>query len=133
MSPDPVALVVDDESSIRDLVRRVLEADRWKVVEADGAPEALKITAVTPVGLLVTDVHMPGMDGLELAEAMRTRHPEIKILYVTGHPQRVRERWATLPYGEALLEKPFTAAALRESAALLVFGTVVREAHDPRR
>jgi CheY-like chemotaxis protein len=82
-----LVLVVDDQKFDRFLARRILEAHGFSVLEAEDGTEALKIcrSSNQPISLVFTDIKMPGMNGLELAEALRLRHPEIKILFTSGY------------------------------------------------
>jgi hypothetical protein len=123
--PCPVVLIVDDEEAVRVLGRRFLEDAGWEVAEASGAAQALQVLqTLERVVLLITDVHMPELSGTGLAELVRAQRRGIKILYLTGYPERVFERMAVLPETEAFLAKPFTRRGIQEAAALLVFGTV---------
>jgi CheY-like chemotaxis protein len=82
------------------------------VVEAASGPEALEVAAglAEPIHLLVSDVVMPGMDGPALARELRRSRPELKVLFVSGYPDKV------ISSREAqdleLLPKPFTPGAL---------------------
>lgn len=123
----PVVLLVDDEAPIRVLGRRFLEDAGWEVADASGAAQALQILqTLERVDLLITDVHMPELSGTGLAELVRAQRRGIKILFLTGYPERVFEKMAVLPETEAFLAKPFTQRGIQEAASLLVFGTVNR-------
>lgn len=100
-------LVVDDEELVRGLVRAVLEAEGFHVLEAAGAEEALE-AARSPVAvdLVVTDVCMPRIRGTELVPLLRARRPGLRALYMSGNPgEAAGQAWP-------LLQKPFTPAAL---------------------
>jgi two-component system, cell cycle sensor histidine kinase and response regulator CckA len=108
--------VVDDESQVRAIVRRLLEADNWKIVEAADGAEALRlISTVSPVSLLITDVRMPGMNGMELAAEVRHRGHRIPVLYLTGFADALFVSRAVLRDGEAFLTKPFTRTGLLQA------------------
>jgi len=62
--------------------------------------------------MLITDVVMPGMTGPELARQLASRRPQMKVLYVSGYPQRAMVQQRALPPGSAFLDKPFTLDAL---------------------
>lgn len=70
-------LVVDDEPDHRSLARRVMERGGHTVMAARDAAEALEVMAEHDVELVVTDLFMPGMDGLELAEQVHAEHPDV--------------------------------------------------------
>src|SRR3970282_782901 len=101
-------LVVDDSPQIRTLVRDVLEMHGYRVFEAPSAREALEIAGRPGVhlDLLLTDIEMPEMNGRELADALRTRQPGLKVVFVSGYGSDELTRHGVAP-GAALLQKPF--------------------------
>lgn len=116
-------LVVDDESAARTFVERVLRDAGYAVDTAASGPEALSIVEHEGTfDLFVIDVVMPGMLGDELARRMRERHPDAKVLYFTGDPQRLLDQMQVLGTNDVLLAKPTPVAALRETVSLLLFG-----------
>jgi CheY-like chemotaxis protein len=119
-------LVVDDEAPIRLLERRVLEEGGYSVTEAGGGQEAIELLAHgAPLELLIADLDMPGLGGDEMVSRIRSLRPDLKVLYVTGHIDRLMDA-RPLWEGEAFLEKPFSAAGLLEAVALLLFGRLTR-------
>ncbi|MGD2069372.1 MAG: sigma-54 dependent transcriptional regulator [Gemmatimonadota bacterium] len=78
-------LVVDDEASVRFSLRELLEAEGHEVVEAEHAPAALEALADDPPDLVLCDLRMPAMDGLELLEEARRRHPDLPFVLMTAH------------------------------------------------
>ncbi len=120
--PLPI-LVVDDEPIIRMVVRRMLEAAGYVVLEASDGTDALeKVGVETPLLLLVADVNMPGITGDELARRFRMRQPNLNCLFLTGCVDQLFDSRPVLWDGEAFLEKPFTDRGLREAVSLQVFG-----------
>ena len=107
-------LVVEDEAALRDVAGRILSGAGYHVLTADGGTQALELAAVHEgtIDLLVSDVVMPGMLGKELAERLAGVRPDTRVLYMSGYAQPVLASQGTLDPGVALLEKPFTAAAL---------------------
>ena len=108
-------LIVDDSVTMRALVRRALEDDQHQVVEAADAEAALTALDAAPADLVITDVNMPGIDGLALVRILRSRPRErfVPILVLTtegGEPmkQRGREAGAT-----GWIVKPFHPEGLR--------------------
>jgi len=83
-------LVVEDEEVVRGLIVELLERSGYAVLQAETAQEALEICEWHDgrIDLLVTDVVMPGMDGVELAEAVTSMKPDVEILYISGYTDR---------------------------------------------
>ena len=120
--PRPVVLVVDDEAPIREIERRILHQGGYQVIEASSAADAL--TALEdgkPIDLLIADLDMPEVSGDEMVRRIRVARPDLKVLYVTGHIDRLMD---TRPLwdGEAFLDKPFSMNGLVEAVTLLVYG-----------
>ena len=107
-------LVVEDEDSVRHLVCRALRAKGYRVVEAAHAEAALVLagTMPEPIHLLVSDLVMPGISGLLLAERMALSRPAMQVLFITGYAPEAVDRHGELAAAGALLEKPFTADQL---------------------
>jgi PAS domain S-box-containing protein len=107
-------LLVEDEGSLRELVRECLEATGYSVLEARHGAEALEICErrPAPIHLLMTDVVMPGMSGRELAERLRASRPEIRILYMSGYTDDAVVLHGVLAEDMAFLQKPFTVESL---------------------
>jgi CheY-like chemotaxis protein len=120
----PIAIfAVDDEPGVLALVRRCLDDERVTLIEASSGKEALeRIATGLALNLLITDLRMPEMEGDELARHVRTLDPNLKVLYLTSHADRLFEARQLLGSGEAYLDKPFTREGLREAIALLLFG-----------
>lgn len=122
---EPVVLVVDDEEAIRQMARRILEMGGYRVIEASNGTEALALLADNrPFDLLMADLEMPGLTGEEMARRIRAARPDLKVLYVTGHIDRLFDQRPRLWEGEAFLDKPFTAGGLLEAVSLILYGTL---------
>ena len=78
-------LVVDDEPLVLDMVASYVDHIGFEVVKASSGQEALELLRREPITILVTDIKMPGMDGFELMEMVRTEFPDIPIITMTGH------------------------------------------------
>src|SRR5687767_14539212 len=79
-------LLVDDEQMLRRLLSRMLLEAGFTVVDAENGHRALEIARALDgsLGLVVTDVHMPVMSGLEFASQLRSLHPDVPILFISG-------------------------------------------------
>jgi DNA-binding response OmpR family regulator len=78
-------LVVDDELAMRESLREILELEGFQVSLADGGEAALEILGETPIDLMLLDLKMKGMDGLETTEAAKQLSPETVIIMLTAH------------------------------------------------
>ena len=76
-------LVVDDEAEIRDLLKKLLSD--YVVLEAENGYQALNITQEETLDLVITDIRMSDMDGLELLEKIRSESPDLPVLAISGH------------------------------------------------
>jgi two-component system cell cycle sensor histidine kinase/response regulator CckA len=116
-------LIVDDETSVCLYVERVLRRFGYQPVLASCGDEALQKAAVMGhLDVLVTDLMMPAMNGDELARQLRMRHPDLKVLYLTGFSDRLFAEKVTLWDGEAFLDKPCSITGLGEAVSLLAYG-----------
>lgn len=79
-------LVVDDESSVRKLVRQALALQGYAVTEAAGGEEALRLCtdSTQTIELVVTDIRMPGLNGCELAAKLAACRPDLRLLFMSG-------------------------------------------------
>jgi signal transduction histidine kinase/CheY-like chemotaxis protein len=107
-------LVVEDETSVRELVREVLAEAGYQVFAAADPAEALALSAREADGfhLLITDVVMPGMNGRQLAGLLCSGRPGMAVLFISGYPQEAISHNGDLDEGLAFLQKPFTPEAL---------------------
>ncbi len=81
-------LLVEDDDDNRELMTEVLEAAGWEVVTAASGAEGLRKLAETKMDVVVTDVGMPGMGGLEMAAAAKRIAPGVPVVIVTGYAER---------------------------------------------
>ena len=111
-------LVVDDEAEVLRLEVRELQAAGYEVLGTANASEALHLLSARGgnVDLLVTDVVMPGMNGIELAAAVRFSYPHVGVLFVSGHLDEGAAPKGPLPDQASLLTKPFAPDELQSRA-----------------
>ena len=105
-------LLVEDEEVVRRLVRQVLETGGYRVLEAADGSAALALGSAEHVDLLLTDMVMPELGGKELAERLRVRTPELKVIFMSGYADGGLSDNGALQPGTELLEKPFAFADL---------------------
>ncbi|MGH9346601.1 MAG: response regulator [Vicinamibacterales bacterium] len=110
MGGSETILLVDDTDIVRRLARDVLTTAGYRVLEAGGADEALQLAGTRPdaIDLLVTDVVMPGRNGIELADRLRTARGDLPVLYISGYTDMAIVRDGLLAQDVAFLQKPFT-------------------------
>jgi two-component system, cell cycle sensor histidine kinase and response regulator CckA len=106
-------LIVEDEEALRELARELLEANGYKVIEAERGEKAIQLVehSQTSIDLLLTDVVMPGIGGKQLAKALLELRPGLHVLYMSGYTDDVINNRG-LPENTLLLPKPFTRALL---------------------
>jgi len=104
-------LLVEDEAPVRSVTRQLLERNGYTVLEAADGRTALSLINGEQdrvhVDLLLTDVIMPGMSGRELADQMKARRPQLRVLFMSGYTDDAVVRHGMLEPGLAYLEKPF--------------------------
>jgi DNA-binding response OmpR family regulator len=120
-----LALVADDEPLVRHLICLVLARKGWRTIEATDGVEALGLSIDETVDLLVTDYEMPTISGLQLANAVRRRTPEVPILMISGHPACIN---VARSHGYLFLQKPFEPSELMSQVETLTG----RQVGDPR-
>ena len=109
-----LVLLVDDEELIRNLAEQILTDRGYQVVAAASATEALDVAGrlEREIDLLLTDIVMPGLSGLDLAQRMRKRVPRLRVLFMSGYSDSPLLRAGLAREGAAFLQKPFTPDAL---------------------
>jgi PAS domain S-box-containing protein len=109
-------LLVEDETNLRRLARQYLETQGYKILEAEDGAAALQIVEghKEPIDMLLTDVVMPGMNGRELAVAITSERPDMRVLYMSGYTENAIGHNGTLFAGVNLLQKPFSLPALKD-------------------
>lgn len=107
-------LLVEDELALRKFARLALEAQGYKVLEAEDGTTAIRIAGQQSdlIHLLVTDVVMPGMGGRDLAEVIRASLPAVRVIYMSGYTDDAIVRHGIVEATDAFLQKPFTPQGL---------------------
>ena len=110
----PTILAVDDDRMILHLLEEVLRNAGYRVLVADGGWNAIQTyeSLGSPIQLLLTDVIMPDLTGPVLAERLRSRQPDLQVLFISGfHDAELVQRFVSIK-GFSLLPKPFTVEGL---------------------
>ncbi|HOW67642.1 MAG TPA: response regulator [Candidatus Paceibacterota bacterium] len=107
-------LLVEDEEQVLKLGRRILEQHGYTVLTSATALAAQKVAAQypNPIHLLIADVIMPGMNGKELMERLRSRNPRLRCLFMSGYRADVMAHHGVLDAGVQFIEKPFSIQTL---------------------
>jgi PAS domain S-box-containing protein len=103
-------LLVEDEGGLRKLLWRVFERQGYTVLDAPSGSAALGLAAKHqgPIHLLVTDVVMPEMNGVELTRLLSASRPEMKVLYISGYPDDIAKECGVAHPQTVMLQKPFS-------------------------
>ncbi|HWG79256.1 MAG TPA: response regulator [Stellaceae bacterium] len=91
MTPALTILFVDDDRPVLSIMAAALSARGFRVVAADNGDEALRLLAQEPVDVLLADIVMPDMNGIELAKRAKLVRPDLKVLLETGYFSRAAE------------------------------------------
>lgn len=101
-------LVVDDEETVRKLLRSRLERENFRVHTAENVDQALvNLAHDSQISVIVTDIRMPGKSGIDLLKEIKSTHPEKKVVVMTGHAEKSTAIEALRNGASNYLEKPF--------------------------
>ncbi len=116
----PRILVVDDDPAVRQQLERLYAHAGYEVAAVGSAEGALERLEVGDIDLVVTDIRMPGLSGIELTEKMQKLYPDVPVIVITGHAD-ISSAVEVLKLGAAdYIVKPFNAAAIQESTRLVL-------------
>ncbi len=120
--PKLTILVAEDEEAVRNLVRTTFEGEGHEVHVADGGLSALELASRFDgeIDVLITDMVMPGMMGIELACELRKTRPGIGVLMISGYPTRSDPSEPQIPPDAAFLQKPYNSTLLLEKVYEIV-------------
>ena len=105
-------LVVDDEPAIREVLEKILEKGGFNVATVSGAKLALSYLKSHRINLLISDIKMPEMSGLELLKIVKLRHPEVAVIIMTAYGDSYSVKDALLLGADEYITKPFKAEEL---------------------
>jgi signal transduction histidine kinase/CheY-like chemotaxis protein len=114
VSANETVLLVEDEDQVRHLTQTLLARQGYRVLEASSGRAALALARQhrERIDLMLTDVVMPQMSGPDLANAVRSSHPDIKVLFMSGYTDTAVALQSTLAPGTPFVQKPFTTGTL---------------------
>jgi two-component system, cell cycle sensor histidine kinase and response regulator CckA len=117
-------LLVEDETQVRNLTRAILSRQGYRILTAASPADALAIVeaATGNIDLMLTDIVMPQMNGLELAEKIRSVRPSLKVLFMSGYTDNAAVNQGILSRDMPFIQKPFTAAALHKKVREVLGG-----------
>jgi PAS domain S-box-containing protein len=116
---EPTVLVVEDETSVRNLVQVALSNRGYRVIAAGSGADALQLAADQQIDLLLTDANMPGMSGIQLVTTLVAERPALPVIVMSGFTEDL-PRLTGLEGQISLLPKPFTPKELRERVARMI-------------
>ncbi len=110
-----MVLVVEDEDALRTMAVRVLHDAGYRVIAAESEERALALASEDEIDVLLTDVIMPGIGGIVLADRIRDMHAGVRVVYMSGYPRAHLISNGQLDEAYAFVAKPFMASELREA------------------
>ncbi|TFH37692.1 MAG: response regulator, partial [Anaerolineales bacterium] len=119
---NPRILLVDDHKAVSRMLRSSIELSGWEctVIDVSSAEDAMLEVGRGPVDLVVSDIKLPGMSGIELVRNVRKIHPEARAILITGHSTApIRKQVEELGV-VALLKKPIGTSLFLEAVALVL-------------
>jgi DNA-binding response OmpR family regulator len=119
----PTILVIDDDAALRDVLRRTLEREGYRVVTARDGAEGLLLYRSAPCAVVVTDLFMPGKDGIETIQELRGDFPDARIIAMSGGAARGDMGTLTdarLFGADIAMPKPFTMASMARAVRTLL-------------
>jgi nitrogen-specific signal transduction histidine kinase/CheY-like chemotaxis protein len=114
-------LVVEDDPVVRPIIGKILQKHGYKVIEAQSGEEALEISRAktSHFDLVVTDVTLPGISGVEFASQVKEYHPDVPFIFCSGYTELGANERHLLPAEAEFIEKPFTPSQLIEKISKL--------------
>jgi PAS domain S-box-containing protein len=111
-------LLVEDEPMVRDIAVRALKSHGYNILHAGNGNQALEVcdAFAGEVHLLISDVVLPSMSGIELAKRLKVLRPQMKVLYISGYTDNTITRHGVLDTSTEFLQKPFSSAAIAKKA-----------------
>jgi DNA-binding response OmpR family regulator len=130
----PSILVVDDQAMVRRMAHRLLSEWGFRVFEAESGEEAMEVlrTAKSGIQLIIVDVVMPLVDGIQVTRRIQEFWPNQRILYMSAHPAEVLAQYGLAELSVPFLAKPFTRDELLAKVGQALERSPVRTPRQPR-
>ncbi len=134
-------LVVDDEAPVRDFLSELLSGENYQVITASNGVEAMGIIANEDLDLIISDIRMPGLDGVELLKKVKEMRPDVQVILVTGYQSLESAIEAAYEGVYDYITKPFTDLsrlvnsvnrAVKERSLLREKATILQDLYDTR-
>lgn len=111
-----VVLIVEDDPSILMVLSAYLSGEGYRVLQAENGEQAFEILASKPhLDLMVTDFRLPGgISGVQIAEPAVKLRPDLKVIFISGYPQEIRETDSSITRKAPIMGKPFDLDKLKE-------------------
>ncbi len=113
-------LVVDDKENIRLLLNELLSSMGYRVLQAKDGKEAIGVVEIGPIDLVITDLKMPGMDGIQLTHAIRRIRPDLPIIVYSAHRFIDTAPVALRAGANEYLAKPFLRTKIEQTVGRLL-------------
>ncbi|MDX2306990.1 MAG: response regulator [Hyphomicrobium sp.] len=113
-------VLADDDATTRAFIERALKQDGHAVTLAQDGVEAFERLSQTPADVLVSDIEMPGLDGIELAKRALTQQPELKVLLMSGYAEELERARGLSGAQVATLAKPASLDAVKAAVRALI-------------
>jgi two-component system nitrogen regulation response regulator NtrX len=108
-------LVVDDQESMREMLSELLQMMGYEARAVDGGQQALQSLQETETDLVITDLNMPGMDGMELMKRIKMLYPGLPVIIITGYGTFNTERQVLSSGADGYIPKPCTINRVQET------------------
>ena len=118
----PVVLVVEDQPQLLSLLEEFVSGLGFEVLTAPSGTQAAQTAADVngDIGLLITDIEMPGLDGIALAKILKSNRPDLAIIYLSGALKEMNNQDAAFVKGSICMEKPVSFTKLQSSIVALL-------------
>jgi DNA-binding response OmpR family regulator len=117
-----MVMVAEDDAMVRGLARDILSRHGYEVLVAENPQKAIDLASSYPdtIDLLLSDVIMPGMNGVRLYERLRATRPDLQVIFMSGYPDDVIEHHGIIDAGAPFFQKPFSVAGLIEKVRAIL-------------